>query len=149
MKPFPTWRQALLLLTLSCTGTAFAVTPAEEVDKKCIKPKFRDYSPPNHAQAAPGSEISFHVNRLADPLHISASAKQIPLKLEIVDKKTFYFVSAKLPPELRDTYARIHIEAKALEGECIAQDGWLLNLSGAAGAGKQAATPEARGVAAK
>ncbi|MCQ8128609.1 hypothetical protein [Methylomonas rivi] len=136
MKLSTSWKSAILLTGLAFAPLVSAITPAEETEKKCVKPKFRDFSPAPNSEVKPETEISFHINRNADPLHIGASAKKIPLKVEIDDKKTFYYVTAKLPAELRDGYARIHIEAKAAEGDCIGQDGWLVKISENAAAPK-------------
>jgi len=141
MKLSNLWKSAFLLTILLGAQAAMAVTPEEEAEKKCIKPKFRDFSPAPKSEVMPESEISFHINRHADPNHIKASAKTIPLKLTVADKKTFYYVKAKLPAELTEGFARIHVEAKAAEGECIGQDGWLIKVKGqgaAAAAGEQA-----------
>jgi len=129
MKATNACKSALLLTTLIFAQSVSAITPAEETEKKCIKPKFRDFAPAHKAEAAPETEISFHVNRFADPEHIAASAKKIPMKVEVTDKQTFYYVTAKLPTELRDGYARIHIEARSTEGDCIGQDGWLIKIA--------------------
>lgn len=129
MKLSTTWKTAILLTGLAFAPLVSAITPAEETDKKCIKPKFRDFSPAPKSEVKPETEISFHINRNADPLHIGASAKKIPLQVEVEDKKTFYYVTAKLPAELRDGFVRIHIEAKSAEGDCIGQDGWLLKIN--------------------
>ncbi|MBS4050019.1 MAG: hypothetical protein KGZ69_02300 [Methylomonas sp.] len=140
MKLSTSWKSAILLTGLAFAPLVSAITPAEETEKKCVKPKFRDFSPAPNSEVKPETEISFHINRNADPLHIGASAKKIPLKVEIDDKKTFYYVTAKLPAELRDGYARIHIEAKSAEGDCIGQDGWLVKI------GEKAAAPKAENV---
>lgn len=129
------WKYAIPLTLLAFCQNVLAETPAEEAEKKCIKPKFRDFSPAAKSEVAPESEISFHINRYADPLHIAASAKKIPMKVEIEDKQTFYYVKAKLPAELKNSYARIHVEARSTEGECIGQDGWLIKISDKAAAG--------------
>lgn len=128
MKLSKSWKSAILLTILIFAQAASAETPAEEAEKKCIKPKFRDFLPAPKSVVAPQSQISFHITHLADPNHITASAKNIPLKVEVSDKKTFYSVKAKLPEELTDGYARIQIHAKAAEGECIGQDGWLIQI---------------------
>ena len=141
MKVSNTWKTVFLLSTLVFNQSVFAETPAEEAEKKCIKPKFRDFTPAHQSEAAPGSDIIFHINRHADPLHVKASAKNLPVQLKVVDKKTFYYVSGKLPAELPDGFARIHVQAKGIEGECIGQDGWLVKIKKAAGA-STAAKPE-------
>lgn len=134
MKSINVRKVTFLFIALVFSQMVLAVTPAEEEEKKCIKPKFRDFSPAANSEVAPGSNIAFHINRFADPSKVSASAKKIPIKVEVVDKKTFYYVTGKLPPELTDGFARIHVEAKALEGECSGQDGWLIKVKGGEGA---------------
>ncbi|MGY6276591.1 hypothetical protein [Methylomonas sp. MgM2] len=129
MKSSNAWKSALLLTTLIFTHGVLAVTPAEETEKKCIKPKFRDFAPENKSEVAPETEISFHINRYADPEHVAATAKKIPMKVEVFDKHTFYYVTAKLPAELTEGFARIHIEAKSTEGDCVGQDGWLIKIA--------------------
>ena len=138
MKVSNIWKTVFLLSTLAFNQTALAETPAEEAEKKCIKPKFRDFTPAHQAEASPGSDIIFHINRHADPLHVKASAKNIPVQLKVVDKKTFYYVSGKLPADLPEGFARIHVEAKGNEGDCIGQDGWLVKIKNAAGASSAA-----------
>ncbi|MGR8930858.1 MAG: hypothetical protein ACU836_09470 [Gammaproteobacteria bacterium] len=132
MKIQHAWKSAFFIVTLLFAHTALAITPAEELEKKCIKPKFRDFSPKPRSETLPEAEISFHMNRMGDPNHVIATAKKIPMKVEIVDKANFYVVNAKLPAELKNEFARIHIEAKSVEGDCIGQDGWLLKISGGA-----------------
>ena len=128
MKSTIACKSALLLTTIIFAQSALAITPAEETEKKCIKPKFRDFVPEQKSEVAPETEISFHVNRYADPEHVAASAKKIPMKVEVTDKQTFYYVTAKLPAELKDGFARIHIEARSTEGDCVGQDGWLIKI---------------------
>ena len=121
--------KSLLALGLLIVSTSiFAVTPAEEEEKKCIKPKFRDFAPATQSEVAPGSDISFHVSYNADPTKIGADAKGQKLPVNIKDRKTFYEVKSQLPKDLVNTYVRINTHAKAQEGECIGQDGWLLKV---------------------
>ncbi len=129
MKSIQACKSVLLLITLMLTQAALAITPAEEeAEKKCTKPKFRDFVPAPKSEVAPESVISFHINRFADREHVAATAKNLPMKVEVVDKKTFYYVKAKLPAELREGFARIHVVAKSIEGDCIGQDGWLIKV---------------------
>ena len=137
MKVSNTWKTVFLLSTLIFNQTAFAETPAEEAEKKCVKPKFRDFTPAHQAEAAAGSDIIFHINRHADPLHVKATAKNLPIQIKVVDKKTFYYVTGKLPTELQDGFARIHVEAKGNEGDCKGQDGWLVKIKNPANLSKQ------------
>ena len=124
---FP-WKSALTLVLLMSSTALFAVTPDEEEEKKCIKPKFRDFSPAAKSEVAPASEITFHVTHNANPDSIGAEAKMIKLQTQVRDRKTFYEVHAQLPSELSNTFARINIHAKPVEGECLGQDGWLLKI---------------------
>lgn len=143
MKLRNAWKSAFLLTTLFFAQAASAITPAEEVDKKCIKPKFRDFVPAPKSEVAPESEISFHMNRIGDPAHVLATAKKIPMQIEIIDKQNFYLIKAKLPEQLRNEYARIHIEARSTEGDCSGQDGWLIKISGGEAVEQAAATEHA------
>lgn len=137
------WKNAILLLSvLTFSPQVLAASDDDEAEKKCFKPKFRDFSPADKSEVAPKSAISFHINHLADPLHVKASAKKIPMKVEVVDKKTFFYVKATLPDELTEGYARIHVEAKASEGECIGEDGWLLKINSGAPEKTANASPE-------
>ena len=84
MKSRNAWKGAFFLTTLIFAQSVSAVTPAEETEKKCIKPKFRDFVPEHLSEVAPESTISFHVNRIGDPNHIRATAKKIPMKVEFI-----------------------------------------------------------------
>ena len=147
MKATNACKSALLLTTLIFAQSVSAITPAEETEKKCIKPKFRDFAPEHKSEVAPETEISFHINRFAEPEHIAASAKKIPMKVEVTDKQTFYYVTAKLPAELREGYARIHIEARSTEGDCVGQDGWLIKIVDKASESATQASEESADVA--
>lgn len=127
MIKFP-WNSALALALLLTSTSLLAVTPAEEEEKKCIKPKFRDFSPAALTEVAPGSEISFHVTHNAEPTSIGAEAKNIKLNVDVRDRKNFFEVHAKLPNDLSNSFARVSIHAKPLEGDCRGQDGWLLKI---------------------
>ena len=128
----------LLISAVAYVGSALAVTPDEEKEKKCLKPKFRFFSPENGSEVAPGSTISFHVSRDASPFGISAEAKNIKLEVNVKNRVNFYDVTASLPAELSDTFARISLHAKAGEGDCTGHDGWLLKIKPA---GEAIATP--------
>lgn len=126
------WKYLLLLGLLTLSTAASAITPEEdERDKKCIKPKFRDFSPADKAEVAPGSPMGFHVSHTADPASIAAEAKGHKIKLNVKDRKTFYEVTGSLPSELSNTFARISLHAKAAEGECMSGDGWLIKIKAA------------------
>lgn len=121
----------LTIALLVVSASAFAVTPEEdEIDKKCIKPKFRDFAPPAKAEVDPGSELSFHVSHNADAPTIGAEAKTQKMAVSVKDRNTFYEVKAKLPADLKGTFARISIHARAADGECVGHDGWLIKIKG-------------------
>lgn len=138
MKLANCWKTAVLISAVMFASTAWAVTPAEEEEKECKKPKFRDFVPEAKSEVAPESEVSFHVSRGADPHSVTADAKGEKMTVvNVQDKVTFLKVTTKLPSSLRDGFARIHVTAKAAEGGCLGQDGWLIKI----GNGEKAATP--------
>jgi hypothetical protein len=122
------YKSVVFISALIFTGSVLAITPDEDDRKVCKKPKFRDFVPANNAEALPEAEIAFHVSRGADPNHIKAEAKGQKLALTVVNKVAYLLVTAKLPPDIRDGYARIHVTAKAEDGECVGSDGWLVKL---------------------
>ena len=143
MKFAKCWKSAVLISVVAFTNTAFAVTPAEDERKDCKKPKFREFVPAHQSEVPPESEVSFHVSRDADVLHITAEAKGEKLPLEIKHRVTRIEVKTKLPASIQEGFARIHVTAKAAEGECIGQDGWLIKIKAAdAPAASAAVEPE-------
>lgn len=125
-------RKCLKLLTVSgiiaFTGATTALYGAEDRDRPCKKPKFRTFEPVHLSEVPPETEISFHVSNGADPETIKATARKISMPVTVVDKMNFFVATAKLPASLINKYARIHVEAKADDGDCIGQDGWLLKI---------------------
>ncbi|WP_133120720.1 hypothetical protein [Methylomonas sp. Kb3] len=146
MKLSNRWRGACLLGAMVFSTAALALSPEEEERvKECKRPKFRDFVPEQKAEVDAGTEISFHISHNADPLTVTAEARGEKMKVNVVDKKNFYFVTAKLPP-LTPGFARVHVTAKSaeskLESGCLGQDGWLLKIKGEATA-KPAEQPAA------
>lgn len=137
MKLAKCWKTVILISAVMFTHAAFAVTPAEEEEKECKKPKFRDFLPAPKSEVPPESQISFHISRGADPHSITAEAKAEKMAVNVQDKVSFLLVTAKLPASLREGFARIHITAKAAEGGCLGQDGWLIKV----GNGEKAVAP--------
>jgi hypothetical protein len=131
MKLANCWKTAVLISAVMFASTAWAVTPAEEEEKECKKPKFRDFVPEAKSEVAPESEVSFHVARGADPHSVTADAKGENMVVNVQDKTTFLKVTTKLPASLREGFARIHVTAKASEGGCMGQDGWLIKIGNA------------------
>lgn len=115
-----------LIASISFTTTVFAYS-AGNVDTGCKKPRFKTFTPPHKAEVDPESEISFTVSGYADSTTIKATAKNIPLELTIVDRNSFYDVSAILPAALTGKYARIHLKANNT-ADCKSKDGWLVKI---------------------
>jgi len=137
MKLSRNWKGAVFICAVLLSNAALAVKPGEEEEKDCKKPKFREFFPEPKAEVLPESEISFHISRGAEAHTVTATAKGEKLAVTVRDKISFLTATAKLPASLRDGYARIHVEAKATEGGCLGQDGWLIKIKGDA-------TPEAK-----
>ncbi|OQK16949.1 hypothetical protein AU255_03350 [Methyloprofundus sedimenti] len=132
---------ASLITSIGFAGSAFAYN-AGNVETTCKDPQFKTFSPEHKAEVDPESEISFTVSGYADPSTIKAAAKNVPLELNIVDKNSFYAVSAKLPASLTGKYARIHVSAHNTS-ECKAKDGWLIKIRDKATVSEDVATENA------
>lgn len=129
MKPVKHRKTLLFIAAMLFASSAMAVKPGEEDDKKeCKKPKFRDFVPEHKAEVAPGSEVSFHVSRGTLLTSIKAEAKGEKMDLDIQNRKTYIQVKTKLPPSVGEGFARIHVTARAEEGDCVGQDGWLITV---------------------
>ena len=50
------------------------------------------------------------------------------MDLDIQNRKTYIQVKTKLPPSVGEGFARIHVTARAEEGDCVGQDGWLITV---------------------
>lgn len=126
-------------ILFASSATAYSPT---DVGEKCYPPKFKTFSPPEQIKGGPvpevepESEISFTVSGSADPTTITIVARDQPLKVNYVDRKSYYTVSAKLPASLNGKYVRLHLKVNAQKGFCRAKDGWLVKV-------KKAAAPEA------
>jgi hypothetical protein len=138
MKIIKCLRNMAVLGAVLFSSTAFAYNPGN-LDKNCKAPKFRDFIPPEKMKDTPvpeveaESKIEFTVSGNADPTTIVATAKKLPLELTIVDRNSFYKVSANLPAVLNGKYARINIKVQAQGGACFSKDGWLLKIKKASG----------------
>ena len=133
MKIIKSFKNFGILGIIIFSGSTLAYNPGVP-DSECKPPKFRDLNPPEQKKGEPvpeveaESKIEFTVSGYADPTTLTAIAKDQPLKLNIVDKNSFYQVSANLPAILNGKYARINLRVKAQGGTCIAQDGWLVKI---------------------
>ncbi|PKM12513.1 MAG: hypothetical protein CVV13_05180 [Gammaproteobacteria bacterium HGW-Gammaproteobacteria-3] len=81
------------------------------------------------SEAAPGSALSFLAFGVDDPDHLEVLIKKIPVKIDTEFKDTFYRVSGHLPPELKNTAARITVKYHAKNPKCAGEDGWLIKIS--------------------
>ncbi len=123
-------RSTIVLGMIVFAGNSFGYG-SEDDEKDCKKPKFRTFEPEHLSEVLPETEISFHVSNWAEPTTIKATARKIPMEVTVVDKMNFFVATAKLPSSISGKYARIHIEARAKEGGCLGQDGWLLKVKDA------------------
>ena len=136
MKIIKSLKKLGILGLILFSNNALAYDPGTP-DRECKPPKFRDLNPPEQVKGEPVPEveaetdIEFTVSGYADPTTLTAFAKNEPLKLNIVDKNSFYQVSAKLPAILNGKFARIKLRVKAQGGSCITQDGWLIKIKNA------------------
>jgi len=144
MKIIKSLTTTLILGAAFFSGSAFAYNPGS-TDDNCLAPKFKSFSPPEHKtntpvpEVDPESEIGFTVSGYADPTTIRAVAKDQPLELDIIDRSSYYQVSARLPAVLNGKYVRIHLKVKAQKGECRTKDGWLIKIKKAADVAIEAA----------
>ncbi|KAF3977245.1 MAG: hypothetical protein HFP77_08080 [Methylococcales symbiont of Iophon sp. n. MRB-2018] len=133
MKIIKNIKYFMLLGTIFFAGSsyAFEVGGARHY---CKPPQFREFSPPERVrnqpfiEVEPGSEISVKATGSIDPSSIRVFAKKIVLKPTIVDKKSFFLITATLPAELRSGYVRIDLIAQADKRECTGKDGWLIKI---------------------
>ena len=143
-------KSAVFIGAMVFTVSALAVTPDEDDRKECKKPKFRDFAPAHQAEVPPESELSFHISRGADPNAVTVEVKGEKVPVKVNNRVTFMVATAKLPASLREGFARIHVAAKAADGECVGSDGWLIKVAPAGGAvaapAAQAAAPAAQSV---
>lgn len=124
------WKTLTFFSAVIISSTALAITPEEEMaNKVCKKPKFRDFTPAANAEVLPESDISFHVSRDADPLHVFVDIHGEKLPVKVENKVSFLKATSKLPAAVRDGFLRVHVSAKAADGECIGSDGWLLKIT--------------------
>jgi hypothetical protein len=94
----------------------------------CTKPRFSDFVPADKAEVAPGSSFSFRVSGNTHPETIKVTVKGIPAIIEMGPKipGTSVTVHGVLPAELRDTYAKILIDAQS---NCKGSGGWLVKIT--------------------
>lgn len=137
MKIIKSLKTIIIFATICYANSGFAYNVGN-AEKECRLPKFRDLIPPERTktnpvpEVEPESEIGFTMSSYADPSTLKIVAKKIPLKPTIVDRNTFYKVTAQLPAELNGKYARIDIRVEEQSGKCDSKDGWLIKIKKAA-----------------
>ena len=95
----------------------------------CEKIRFEKFQPENLATVAPGSEFSFTAFNVEKPEQIEVAVKSIPVEVAAEAKGNLYRVTGKLPAELKNTTARIHIKATTKVEKCNGENGWLVTIS--------------------
>ena len=94
----------------------------------CTKPRFTDFVPEDKAVVAPGSRFSFKVSGNTHPETIKVTVKGVPAIIEVGPKTpgTSVTVHGTLPAELKNTYAKILIDAQS---NCKGSGSWLVKIT--------------------
>ncbi len=140
-------KSVLLMAVMLASGTAIAYSP-DELEKECHKPKFTDftlteYKAPEQVETPAETEFSFKVPVWTNPESIKLTIKKQPLAFTIESNSSFHKVKAKIPAEFTGKFARLDVSAKALEGECHQETGWLLKIADKAPATTETTAAEA------
>lgn len=98
-------------------------------NQACIKAKISRFTPEHLASVAPGAEFSFAASGSNGPNHIHVSIKQQPIPVTVEDKDTFYWVTGKLPEDIKNSVVRISVSVKSKVGKCDMEDGWLVKVT--------------------
>lgn len=129
MKRYNGFTIAVLMLVASQAG-AYGVGDNSRSGSvnTCTKPRFTDFSPEDKAEVAPGSSFSFRASGNTHPETIKVTVKGVPATIEIGPKTEGASVSVHgtLPAELKDTYAKILIDAQS---NCKGSSGWLVKIT--------------------
>lgn len=98
----------------------------------CAKPVFTEFAPAEHAEVPANSEFSFTASKNTHPASIKVSVKDVPVTVQITPENNgSLHVQGHLPPELKNTYARIAITANG-QNTCPGGAGWLVKITDAA-----------------
>ncbi len=133
MKTIKSLKIILVFVTILFTGSAVAYGTGSS-EQKCKKPRFRSFSPAEQVKGGPVPEVEaeatvgFWVSGFAEPISIRAEVKGQKLKLNVVNKQPYYRVTIKLPATLNGKYARINIQARVKNDDCVGKDGWLIKV---------------------
>lgn len=96
--------------------------------KSCTKPAFSEFNPVDKAQVAPGSTFSFLASSATNPKSIVVDIKKQAIDVTVTPKGQAFQVSGKLPSGLKNTVARININAES-PSNCKGSDGWLIKIT--------------------
>jgi len=126
-------KSIVLALVMLTSSTAFAYSP-DELTKECHKPKFTDftlteYKVPEQHEVAPESEFSFKVPAWTSTDSIKLSVKDKAIAFTIESNNSFHKIKAKLPAEYTGKVVRLNARAKASEGTCHEETGWLIKIA--------------------
>jgi hypothetical protein len=95
--------------------------------KACEKPSFSQFSPLDKTDVPSGSGFSFIASPNTKPETIKVVVKNIPVAIAVKPVAQGHQVSGKLPEALRETFARINIDAEGAN-RCKGNGGWLVNV---------------------
>jgi hypothetical protein len=94
----------------------------------CIKAHISKFNPEHLANVKAGAEFSFVAFNVYKPELINVTVKNQPVEVETEFKDPFYKVTAKLPPDLKETAARITVKIAGKAPACDSEGGWLLKI---------------------
>ncbi len=120
----------LILVTVVSNASAYGVGDNSRSGSvnTCNKPRFTDFIPVDKSEIAPGASFSFRASGNTHPETIKVSVKGVPAVIEVGPKNpgTSVTVHGTLPIELKDTYAKILIEAQS---NCKGSGSWLVKIT--------------------
>jgi len=119
-----------VLMLMAVTGSVWAYGGSSTSSiKKCTQPKFKVFTPPDKSEVTANSSFSFKASAPTNPDSISVTIKGQPIAITITPtKNTGFDVAGTIPESAKGDFARINIEAEAMDG-CKGSDGWLLSVA--------------------
>lgn len=94
----------------------------------CPKGSVKSMKPEALAELEPGATFTAMVfgARSADDIEITV--KEIPVEFTYKDRQDFFAITAKLPPELHTTAARVNFKINGKQPNCDTLVGWLYKI---------------------
>ena len=116
----------LVLMMIASNALAYGVGDNSRSGSvnTCSKPRFTDFVPADKSEVASGSQFSFRASGNTHPETIKVTVKGVPAVIEV--GPTSVTVHGSLPAELKDTYAKILIEAQS---NCKGSGSWLVKIT--------------------